>query len=281
MKIAFASGKGGTGKTTLSTNLAWVLSRNRPIQYIDCDVEEPNGHLFLHPAVENLFDVSIPVPEVDQSRCIHCGACSRICRYHAIAVAPTITLTFPELCHGCGGCVSVCPSGAITEVPWVIGAVEQGRAGHLQVIQGSLNPGEAMSPPVIRAVKAHADPAMLTILDAPPGTSCPSTSALQGADMVVLVGEPTRFGLYDLSLAVQVVRSLGLRFGVVINRSDWGDERLDQYCQQESIPVLGHLPHDRRLAEASASGRLAAETLPEWAARFTVLGQRILSEVQL
>lgn len=281
MIIAFASGKGGTGKTTVSTNLAWVLGQSRPVQYVDCDVEEPNGHLFFQPRMEQTSPVTIPVPEVDEEVCIHCGGCSRICQFNAISVAPSITLTFPELCHGCGACLLACPTDAIREVPRPVGVVEQGQAQNVSFLHGRMNVGEAMSPPVIRAVKAHIDPQQLTILDAPPGTSCPATTAIQNVNMVVLVGEPTRFGLHDLTLAVELVRSMNLPFGVVINRSDWGDDRLERYCEQQSIPVFGRFPHDRRVAEACARGQLAAAVLPDMYQLYQELGQRMMAEVKV
>ncbi len=262
MKIAVASGKGGTGKTTVSANLARVLARTRRVQYVDCDVEEPNGHLFLHPVISEREDVKALVPEVDETKCTHCGKCSEICQYHAIASLSTLTITFPELCHGCGGCTLICPSGAITEVGRTIGILECGDAGGIEFIHGKLNVGEAMSPPLIRSVLARARPDVLTLIDAPPGTSCPVVATLRGADKVLLVAEPTAFGMHDLTLALEVVREMSLPCGVFINKSDIGDDRVERFCSEQGVPVWGRLAHDRRIAEAYSRGILAVDAVP-------------------
>lgn len=280
MKIAIASGKGGTGKTTVAVNLARILSRREPVQYVDCDVEEPNGHLFLHPTLTYSAPVTIPVPEVDAERCTRCGACSRLCQYHAIAALPTFTMVFPELCHGCGGCLRVCPEGAIIEVGRPIGVVERGMAGAVAFVHGRLNVGEAMSPPLIRAVQTYADPHATVILDAPPGTSCPVIAAIRPCDVVVLVTEPTAFGLHDLTLAVEMVRALQRPMGVVINRADIGDDRVERYCAREGIPIWGRIPHDRRIAEAYSRGDMAVDVLPETAVYFDKIAQAIQVEVR-
>ncbi|OPZ84999.1 MAG: ferredoxin [bacterium ADurb.Bin429] len=278
MQIAIASGKGGTGKTTLAVNMARLLSRHESVQYVDCDVEEPNGHLFLHPAITQTTSVTIPVPEVNAERCILCGACSRLCQYHAIAALPALTMVFPELCHGCGGCLRVCPEKAITEVGRPIGVVERGMAGIVAFVHGRLNIGEAMSPPLIRAVQTYADPHATVILDAPPGTSCPVIAAIRPCDVVVLVTEPTAFGLHDLTLAVEMVRALNRPMGVVINRADIGDDRVELFCEQEGIPIWGRIPHDRRIAEAYARGEMAVDVLPDTIPCFTAIMAAIRSE---
>jgi len=279
MRIAIASGKGGTGKTTVAVNLARLLSRHAPVQYVDCDVEEPNGHLFLHPVITQSVPVTIPVPAVDDKRCTRCGACSRLCQYHAIAALPTRTLVFPELCHGCGGCARVCPEKAITEVGRPIGVVERGMAGAVAFVHGRLNVGEAMSPPLIRAVQTYADPRAAVILDAPPGTSCPVIAAIRPCDAVVLVTEPTAFGLHDLTLAVEMVRALNRPMGVVINRADMGDARVERYCAREGVPIWGCIPHDRRIAEAYARGEMAVDALPDTIPVFDQVIAAIKSEV--
>jgi MinD superfamily P-loop ATPase len=279
MHITIASGKGGTGKTTVATNLARVLSRTRPVQYVDGDVEEPNGHLFLHPQITWAQPAGIPVPEVDQARCTHCGACSQLCQYHAIANLGTTTLVFPELCHGCGGCMRVCPAHAIQEIDRPIGVVEHGRAGEMAFLQGRLNVGETMSPPLIRTVLQQIHPGVTAIIDALPGTSCPVLTAVRGADLVILVTEPTAFGLHDLTLAVEMVRALRLPVGIVINRADMGDDRVEQYCADESLQILGRLPHDRRVAEAYARGMLAVDALPELDTVYQALAEAILQGV--
>lgn len=271
MKIAIASGKGGTGKTTVAVNLARILSRRAPVQYVDCDVEEPNGHLFLHPAITQTAPVTIPVPEVNAERCTHCGACSQLCQYHAIAALPALTMVFAELCHGCGGCMRVCPEKAISEVGRPIGVVERGMAGSVAFVHGRLNVGEAMSPPLIRVVQDYTDPHATVILDAPPGTSCPVIAAIRPCDVVLLVTEPTAFGLHDLTLAVEMVRALQRPMGVVINQADMGDDRVERYCATEAIPIWGRIPHDRRIAEAYSRGEMAVDVLPETTSYFAAI----------
>ena len=272
--IAIASGKGGTGKTTVAVHLAATLAtRGRAVQYLDCDVEEPNGHLFLKPAIEASESVGIPVPTVDAALCIACGKCAEVCEFNAIAMLKK-PLVFPELCHGCGACMLVCPVGAIREEPRVIGAVESGRAGDIGFVQGRLNVGEPMSPPLIRAVKAKRNPDAIALLDAPPGTSCPVVTTVRGADLVLLVTEPTPFGLHDLSLAVATLRPMGLPLGVVVNRAD-GDPRVQDYCRDKDIPLLSELPDDRRVAETYARGELLFDRLPEWRGFFAALWYQI------
>lgn len=278
MRIAIASGKGGTGKTTVATNLARVLARTRPVQYVDCDVEEPNGHLFLHPEITISQPAGILVPDVDQERCMQCGACSKLCQYHAIACLGATTLVFPELCHGCGGCARVCPAQAIDEVERSSGVVEAGTTQGIAFLHGRINVGETMSPPLIRAVLQRIDPTMIAFIDAPPGTSCLVLAAIRGADVVLLVTEPTAFGLHDLTLAVEMVRALTLPVGIIINRADMGDDRVERYCATEALPVLGRLPHDRRVAEAYARGVLAVDAAPEMAAVYQTLADAILRE---
>ena len=279
MRIAIASGKGGTGKTTVATNLARILAQDGPVQYLDCDVEEPNGHLFLRPEITATRSVTIPVPEVDNKRCTLCGACSRLCQYHAIAVLKHTTLVFAELCHGCGGCARVCPEQAITEVGRPIGVVERGTADDIAFAHGRLNVGEAMSPPLIRAVQEEADAQATVILDAPPGTSCPVIAAIRPCDVVMLVTEPTAFGLHDLTLAVEMARALHRPMGVVLNRADMGDDRVERYCAAEGIPVWGRIPHDRRIAEAYSRGDIAVDVLPETRLYFTIIMEAIRREV--
>jgi len=262
MRIAVASGKGGTGKTTVAVNLA--LTAPGPVRLLDCDVEEPNCHIFLKPEIERSESIGIPVPEVNESLCNACGECGRICQYHAIVSLKTKPLIFPELCHGCGGCAKVCPTGAITEVEHEIGVVEAGRRDSLEFVQGRLNVGSPMSPPLIRAVTRQAAGDGAVIIDCPPGTSCPVIAALRGSDFVILVTEPTPFGLHDLTLAVDTVRTLGIAFGVAINRADAGDSRVLDYCREEGIRVLIEVPEDRRVAEAYSRGEAAVDALPEY-----------------
>lgn len=275
MNIAIASGKGGTGKTTVAVNLAWALAgMGKGVQYLDCDVEEPNGHIFLKPQITTTASVGIPVPVVDEAKCNGCRKCAEICQYHAIAVLKK-ALVFPELCHGCGGCALVCPVGAIHEQERTIGVVETGQADGVSFVQGRLNVGEPTAPPLIRAVKKKALADSIAILDAPPGTSCPVVTTVRDADYVMLVTEPTPFGLNDLNLAVEMLRQLGLRHGVVINRADCGDRRVHDFCKAEAISILLELPDDRRVAEAYSRGQMAVQVLPEWRKCFLALWTRL------
>ncbi|MBU1933250.1 MAG: ATP-binding protein, partial [Candidatus Omnitrophica bacterium] len=239
MIISVASGKGGTGKTTVAVNLALSIPN---AQLLDCDVEEPNSHIFIKPEIHGIISVPIPVPDIDRSKCNYCGRCAEVCEYNAIAVLKDSVLVFPELCHGCGACSFLCPQCAIKEVNRQIGIVEIGAKGDLQFGHGRLNIGEAMSPPLIRALKEYSNPARTVIIDAPPGTSCPVIASIKESDFCILVTEPTPFGLNDLVLAVEVVRKLEIPFGVVINRSDLGNEKTDEYCANENIPILMRIP---------------------------------------
>ncbi len=269
MRIAVASGKGGTGKTLIATNLAAVATP--PVQVLDCDVEAPNAHLFLKPELGPPDAVGVPVPQVDESLCTGCGLCGKLCQYSAIVVVKKKVLTFPGLCHGCGGCTLVCPENAISETVRRVGVVETGKAGQIDFAHGRLRIGEAMSPPLIRAVKAQEAQEALVIVDAPPGTSCPVIEAVRGSDFVILVTEPTPFGLNDLKLAVETMRALALPFGVVINRSDIGDREVWRYCSGESIEILQEIPDERRIAEAYSRGELIVEAIPEHRERFRSL----------
>lgn len=274
MILAVASGKGGTGKTTVSVNLAKACGS--PVQLLDCDVEEPNAHLFLRGVPCGQDTVTIPIPEVEESLCDGCGECGRFCEYHAIVSFGSTPLVFPELCHGCGGCARVCPTQAIHEIDRRIGVVETLQAENVTLIQGRLDVGVATAPPLIRAVKARLRHGTSAILDAAPGTSCPVVATLRGADFVVLVTEPTPFGLYDLTLAVDTVRELGIPFGVVVNRVGIGDDRVHAFCREEHVPVLLEIPDDRRIAEAYSRGELLLDALPEYRASFDILLQNTI-----
>jgi MinD superfamily P-loop ATPase len=252
-----ASGKGGTGKTTIAANLAVALARTgRKVTYYDCDVEEPNGSIFLKPDIEERIDVTIPVPRVDSLRCTLCGDCSAACEYHALAVLGNGVEVFPSLCHGCGGCSDVCPEDAIAEVPRVIGRISRGVGMGVRFFEGRLNVGEALSPPITRAMRKLVTDSGLSIIDAPPGTSCPVIEAVSDTDFVLLVTEPTPFGLNDLRLAVEMVREMDLPHGVIINRSDIGDDRTRDYCSREEVDILLELPYDDRLARSYSRGEI-------------------------
>jgi MinD superfamily P-loop ATPase len=275
MIVAVASGKGGTGKTTVSVNMARVFGPS--LQLVDCDVEEPNAHLFLKGTVQRRETVYLPFPQVEESLCDACGECSRFCEYHAIVSLTTSPLVFPELCHGCGGCIRVCPTGAIREGQRPIGTIEVLRADGVTLIQGRLNVGVAMAPPLIRATKERLENGRPAILDAPPGTSCPVITALRGSDFVVLVTEPTPFGLNDLGLAVELVRELNIPFGVVVNRVGIGDDRVHRFCAKEDISIVLEIPDDRRIAEAYSRGSLIVEALPEYRSAFEGLVERTMT----
>ncbi len=275
MIVSVASGKGGTGKTTIATNLAVAL--DQPVQLLDCDVEEPNAHLFLKPVMEQSTEVYLEVPEIDPKLCTLCGKCQDICQFNALAVLPAMVLTFPELCHSCGGCFLVCPEGAVKSQQRLIGLVETGSRGQVRFAGGRLRVGEAMAPPLIRRVKENIRRGNPTILDAPPGTSCPVVTTLWGSDFVLLVTEPTPFGLSDLELAVGAVREMGLPLGLVINRADLGDRRVHDYAAQERLPILLEIPFDRQVATAYARGELLVETFPAWQQMMKQLYKQILT----
>ena len=272
MIISVASGKGGTGKTTVCVNLALSLSN---VQLLDCDVEEPNAHIFLKPHIKNRVPVFIPVPEVDKNKCDFCGRCQQVCAYNAIAVLKTDILVFRELCHGCGACSYLCPQKAIKEVDKEIGVVEIGSRNSLQFVHGRLNIGEAMAPPLTRAVKQYINPTRNVIIDVPPGTSCPAIESIKGSDFCILVTEPTPFGLYDLTLAVEVLRKLRIPFGVIINRSDLGNEATDDYCKKENISILMRIPFKKEIAMAYSKGIPVVEAFPEYKKDFRELFDKI------
>lgn len=238
MIISVASGKGGTGKTLVSTSLALSLKDSYKIMLLDCDVEEPNAHVLLRPVFNRSEPVCIPVPEVDESKCTYCGKCAKVCTYHALAVFPKTVLVFPQLCHGCGACSYLCPQKAISEEMTEIGIIESGNADGITLVHGKLNVGEAMPSPVIRKVKEYIDFKSTVIIDVPPGTSCPVVESIKGSDFCLLVTEPTPFGFHDLELAIATVCEMGIPFGVVINRCDMGDNNVEHYCNREKIPVL-------------------------------------------
>jgi len=268
MILSVASGKGGTGKTTIAVNLALSLEGDHPVQFLDCDVEEPNAQFFLKPQILKRQPVFVKVPELDKERCTFCGKCSKICAYNALAVLKDDVLIFPELCHGCGGCTLLCPESALREKEWKIGILEFGHRDTIDFIHGKLDIGQAMSPPVIRALKEHRDPSRIVIIDAPPGTSCPVVESVKGSHFSLLVTEPTPFGLNDLQLAAETLRLLKIPFGVIINRADIGNSDVEDYCQMHDIPVLMTIPMDRRIASAYSEGRTIIEILPSYKTKF-------------
>ena len=289
MIISIASGKGGTGKTTVAVNLALSISsmslRGVPLnlgttkqsqdeiphfirndtscQFLDCDVEEPNAHIFLKPEITKRDSVSIPVPEVDENKCTFCGKCQEVCQFNAIVVFPKNVIVFDQLCHGCGGCSLFCPEKAIEETGKEIGVIQIGKSGTIEFVNGKLSIGEATPTPVIRRVKKNITDDKVVIIDAPPGTSCPVIESIKGSDYCILVTEPTPFGLNDLILAVEVVRKLKIPFGVVINRADSGNKETEEYCKQEKIPILMRIPFKKEIAMAYSRGEPMVQTFPE------------------
>ncbi|MGI6226344.1 MAG: ATP-binding protein [Peptococcales bacterium] len=281
MKIAIASGKGGTGKTTIASNLAsYLSSHGSDVTLVDCDVEEPNNHIFFQPKWHNSFQVQMPVPDVDASKCIGCGKCSEFCEFNAIVNVNNSILIFPELCHGCGGCFMICPTQALKETARGIGEVQQGIKNNLKIVHGVMRIGEAMSPPLIKKVKEHGSQSEISIIDCPPGTSCPMIQAVRGADFVLLVTEPTPFGLSDLKLAVETLRQLNLPFAVGVNRfeergrtslgdkpsksKEYPHETIHDYCKKEEIPIILEIPEDRAIAQAYSQGKIFLEYLPHY-----------------
>ncbi len=269
MIISVASGKGGTGKTTIATSLAAVLGSRA--QLLDCDVEEPNCHILMKPVLQTCESVTVPVPIVDMDKCTLCGKCGEVCRFSAIVVIGEQVLTFPEMCHGCGGCSLLCPERAISEGSRELGVRESGFAGPVEFVHGRLRIGEAMSPPLIRAVKEKINPHKVAILDAPPGASCPVINTVMGSDFIILVTEPTPFGLHDLGIAVEAISHLAIPLGVILNRSDVGDKEVEKFCAQRGIPLLAEIPHDRQIAEGYARGDLLVISAPQYMKMFLEL----------
>ena len=279
MIISIASGKGGTGKTLVATSLALSLKDNGKVQLIDCDVEEPNDHIFLKPTFTKKERVSIPIPKVDEEKCTHCGKCAEVCAYNAIAAMKKKVLVFPELCHGCGACSYLCPEDAISEIDKEVGVVEIGYSGSIQFAHGKLNVGEVMAPPVIRKVKELINPEGTVIIDVSPGTSCPVVESIRGSDFCLLVTEPTPFGLNDLILAVEVLRKLDIPSGVVLNRVGVGDKKVEEYCLRENIPILLTIPLDTQIASYYSRGIPLVEGIPQWREHFLELFEKVNEKV--
>ncbi len=271
MIISIASGKGGTGKTLVATSLALSLKEKYRVQLLDCDVEEPNDHVFLKPVATYKETASVMIPEVDDNKCNYCGRCAEVCAYNAIAVVKQKVLIFPDLCHGCGACSYLCPEKAISEKANGIGVIEKGYADNIDFVQGRLAIGKAMAPPIIRRVKELVDNDRVAIIDASPGTSCPVIEAVKDSDFCLLVTEPTPFGLNDLMLAVEAIKKLGIDCGVVLNRVGVGDSKTEEYCRKENIPIMMTIPLDTEIAHLYSRGITLAEGMPQWKNKFLEL----------
>jgi MinD superfamily P-loop ATPase len=293
MIISVASGKGGTGKTTIAVNLALALakSQGKNVKFLDCDVEEPNAHLFLKPIITSSESVEIPVPKIDDKKCNFCGTCAEVCVFNAIAVTKNKVLVFPGLCHGCGACSLFCPEKAISEKGNEIGILEEGKAGAINFTHGRLNIGEPMAPPIIKKIRnkskedyrSNQDNDItnhhITLIDAPPGTSCPVIESIKGSDYTILVTEPTPFGLHDLILAVEVLKKLNIPHGVVLNKCDIGDHKVEEYCKKNGIPLLLSIPLDREIAVAYSQGIPIVKINPSYEQKFIQLFQKIVQTI--
>jgi len=283
MKIAVASGKGGTGKTMVTASLA--ATWGKLVVAVDLDVEEPNLHLFVKPNIAGNRQATIEIPIVDESKCTFCRKCAELCQFKAISILGSVALVFPEMCHGCGGCMAVCPEDAISVGSRVLGDISWGDTDTGYFMMGRLRVGEAMSPPLIRAVLADLEnPDRFNggqdiLLDSPPGVSCPAVNAVMESDAIVLVTEPTPFGLFDLRLAYQAFAPLNKIMGVVVNRAGLGNDEIYDFCREERLPVFAQIPYDRSIAQAYADGRLVAHNSPEMVALFSDLAATIKNAV--
>jgi len=293
MIISVASGKGGTGKTTIAVNLVLALAKDqgKNVQFLDCDVEEPNAHLFLKPVITSSESVEIPVPKIDDKKCNYCGKCAAVCVFNAIAVTKNKVLVFPGLCHGCGACMLFCPEKAISEEGNEIGILEEGKAGSINFTHGRLNIGEPMAPPIIRKIKTKIKKDYngnrsnditnhhIILIDAPPGTSCPVIESIKGSDYTILVTEPTPFGLHDLILAVEVLKKLNIPHGVVLNKCDIGDHQVEEYCKKNNIPLLLFIPMDKEIAVAYSQGISIVQINSSYKQKFIQLFQKIAQTI--
>jgi len=280
MNISILSGKGGTGKTTISTNLSVLLSETHEnVQYLDFDVEEPNGFIFLKPAIESEKKVFKQVPKIDTDLCNNCGECSNLCKFNAISITPNNSTVFEKLCHSCGLCYIACPMQAISEISRDIGKIDSGKSEknpNLSVCRGVLKIGEPSGVPVISELKKCLDEKSINILDAPPGSSCSVLNTVEDSDYSILVTEPTKFGLHDLKIAVEVLRYLKIPFGVLINKSDEFDFIIENCCKDEKIDILGKIPFSRNIANKYSKG----DILVNLDAEFTENLQNIASELE-
>jgi MinD superfamily P-loop ATPase len=277
LKIVVASGKGGTGKTLVAVNLAISVNAD---QIIDCDVEEPNDHIFLNPVETKNEKVKILVPEIDENKCTYCRKCAEFCQFNALFIAGETAMVFKELCHSCGGCKLICPEDAITEKPRAIGEITVGKSEDIELVYGKLNIGEALAVPIITAVKEHINKEGLVVLDSPPGTACPVVESVDGSDYCIMVTEPTPFGLHDLEVAAEVVMQLGIPLGVVVNFAGIVDRGVYEFCEKKNIPIIMEIPYDRRIAELYSNGISFTTEMPEWKPRFQELLKTIREQIK-
>ncbi|XHH09524.1 MAG: ATP-binding protein [Candidatus Bathyarchaeia archaeon] len=273
MIITVASGKGGTGKTSVAVNLAFSIGN---CQVLDCDVEEPNAHLLLHTKISKTEPVYALNVKIDKTLCRQCGACTKFCRFNALFCSYKGVLVFPELCHGCGGCIRVCPEKAISEEKYKVGTLNFAQTGDIELVYGELEVGKPMAGPVIKEVKKQAAIDKTVIVDSPPGASCSFVETVRNTDYCILVTEPTPFGLHDLKITVEVLKKIGIPFGVVVNRAGIGDRAVYDYCQKETIPILLEIPYERKIAELYSKGIPFSVEMPEWKTSF----QNLFSQVR-
>jgi MinD superfamily P-loop ATPase len=268
-KITVASGKGGTGKTTVATNLAYFLSDSRRVQYLDCDVEEPDGHIFIKPDFSKREQATILIPQVNNELCVGCGKCSKNCQYGALATIKGKTLVFPELCHSCGLCAKICPTKAITEVEREIGYIESGIGENgIEFVRGLLNIGESTVPPLISKVIDKSNPNTIQVIDAPPGAACPTIECMKHADVIIMVTEPTPFGLHDLKAAISIALDFNKPTALVINRAGRENKELDDFIKEKNIPILTEIPNDMDIARNYSRGNLILKSLPAYRQNF-------------
>jgi len=265
MIVSVASGKGGTGKTSVAVNMALSIGN---LQLLDCDVEEPNDHIFLKPKISSVQPVTVSVPIVNETLCDRCRKCADFCQYNALFVGSDEVLVFPDLCHSCGGCALVCPEEAISEVPHKIGTLKLGTNGNVELVYGELEVQKPMAVPIIKEVKRRIKRDKDAILDSPPGTSCPVIQTVKNSDFCILVTEPTPFGLHDLKIIVQVLESMEIPSGVIVNRAGVGDKIIYEFCRGKNIPILLEIPYDKQIAELYSRGIPFSQEMPEWRAKF-------------
>ena len=277
MIISVLSGKGGTGKTLISVNLASALDN---ALYLDCDVEEPNGFIFLKPEVTEREAVNVKSPVINVDKCLACGQCVRACQYNALALVKEKVIVFPKICHSCGTCLLVCPAECMEEKDREIGVVEGGTAGNLTCYQGKLNVGEPITVPIIKQLKKKINPGKNIVLDCPPGSSCSVVNSIEGSDYCLLVTEPTPFGFHDLQIAVGLVRQMGIPLGVVLNKSQAGSNIIIEYCQKERIKLLGAIPFSQDIAKIYSQGNLLTAQGHYWKCYFADLAYRIQEVIE-